>query len=212
MGLWPFGKGRKNATRFDREAMPHIDAVYRFARSLTHDAAEADDLVQETYLKALKGFDGFREGTNCRAWLFRICRNSFINKVRAGGREVALDHAAEQVHASSLSGWSERAFYRGPEAAAMLSATRDELESALEELPRDFRNVVVLADVEGLAYKEIAEVMGTPIGTVMSRLYRGRRMMREKLVGDAGNADVAGGGAVLSLAEHRKDRENGNGL
>jgi len=192
--------------------MPHIDAVYRFARSLTHDAAQADDLVQETYLKALKAFDSFQEGTNCRAWLFRICRNSFINKVRAGGREVALDQAAEQVHATSLSGWSERAFYRGPEAAALLSATRDELEAALNELPRDFRNVVVLADVEGLAYKEIAEVMGTPIGTVMSRLFRGRRMMREKLSGAPGGARGVGGGEVLSLSKRLKDRENGNGL
>lgn len=192
--------------------MPHINAVYRFARSLTHDPAEADDLVQETYLKALKAFDTFTEGTNCRAWLFRICRNSFINRVRGAKREVDLDEAAEQLHVTSLSGWSDRAFYRGPEAAAVLSATRDQLEAALDELPRDFRAVVVMADVEGLAYREIADVMGTPIGTVMSRLYRGRRMMRQKLVRKTGFEEDVKEGEVLSLTKHLRERENGNGL
>jgi len=179
MRWWSRRKAARD--RFEREALPHLDAVYRFARSLTHDEAEADDLVQETYLKALAAFETFEEGTNCKAWLFRILRNTFINRVRAGAKEVAVEDARELLQASSLQAWSSRAFYRGPEVNAMLSATQDRLLQALAALPRDFRTVVVLADVEELSYREIAEVMGTPIGTVMSRLFRARRLLRDTL-------------------------------
>jgi len=211
--LWPFGKRKAARNRFEREAMPHIDAVYRFALSLTRDHVDADDLVQETFLKGLRAFDTFQEGTNCKAWLFRILRNTHINRLRAGAREVGIEDAAELVAATTLAGWSERSFYRGPEAAAALAATREQLEAALETLPPDFRAAVVMADVEGLSYKEIAEVMGTPIGTVMSRLYRGRRMMRERLTGSLGmDVGVEDGAEVVSLDARRRDREDGNGL
>ena len=207
--MWPFGRTSPAKTRFEREALPHLDAAYRFAMSLCHDPAEADDLVQETFLKALRAFDTFEEGTNCKAWLFRILRNTRINRVRTGSREVAMDDAADMLHATTLVGWSERAFYRGPESAAALAATREELERALQELPRDFREAVVMADVEGLSYKEIAEVMGTPIGTVMSRLFRGRRAMRERLRGvTGGSLSLEGGGDVVALFPGKADREN----
>lgn len=210
MALWPFRKPGKEQSRFEREAMPHIDAVYRFAMSLTHDPAEADDLVQETYLKALRAFDSFHEGTNCKAWLFKILRNTLINRVRAGSREAIVEDASELLHATTLVGWSERAYYREPEAAAMLTATREQLEAALESLPQDFRTAVVMSDVEGLSYKEIAEVMGTPIGTVMSRLFRGRRLMRDRLGGTAEAADLGrvGGADVVPFVPRRRTEEN----
>jgi len=211
MRIWPIGGRKKAASRFEREAMPNIEAVYRFALSLVHDPAEADDLVQETFLKALSAFDSFREGTNCKAWLFRIARNSFINRIRRAGREVWLEDTVEQMNTPSLADWSESAFYRGPEAATALSATRMQLERALGEIPRDFRTVILLADVEGFAYKEIAEVMGTPIGTVMSRLYRGRRMMRKKLA-DQARSGGSNTGHVVPLDVYRTDRETENGL
>ena len=211
MRLWPFGKKKTDATRFEREALPHLDAIYRFARSLARDPAEADDLVQETFLKAFTAFDSFSEGTNCKAWLFRILRNTFINRARSAGREVGLDEAPDSIRMNTLVGWSERAYYRGPEAAASLAATRDQLQAALESLPPDFRNAVVLSDVEGLSYKEISEVMGTPIGTVMSRLFRGRRLMRERLTGVVGaGSDFEGEGEVVPLFP--RQQENGHEL
>lgn len=208
MRLW--SRRKAAGDRFEREAMPHLDAVYRFARSLARDEAEADDLVQETYLKALAAFDSFAEGTNCKAWLFRILRNTFINRVRAGGREVGVEDARELLQSTSLQAWSSRAFYRGPEANAVLGATRERLEAALRSLPRDYRTVVVLADVEELSYREIAEVMGTPLGTVMSRLFRARRLLREQLA-QATDLAIDNGGEVLPL-HPRATREDPHGL
>jgi len=211
--MWPFSKTGSRKSRFEREAIPHMDAVYRFALSLTRDAAEADDLVQETFLKAFKAFDSFQEGTNCKAWLFRILRNTRINRIRSAGREVVGDDAAELIEATTLVGWSERSFYRGPEAAAQLAATRDQLQEALAALPSDFRTAVMLADVEGMAYQEIADVMGTPIGTVMSRLFRGRRLMRERLRDRLGSdVSVEAGGEVVPLFGRAQGAGAGNEL
>jgi len=215
VAFWAFGRTRQARTRFEREALPQVDAVYRFALSLTRDPAEADDLVQETLLKALRAFDSFEEGTNCKAWLFKIVRNTWINKLRSGNREIGVDDVAELAQATTLVGWSERSFYRGPEAEAMLRSTRDQLEAALQALPPDFRAAVVMADVEGLSYKEIAEVMNTPIGTVMSRLFRGRRLMRESLAGKLGPGALDGeseGADVVNLFAARRDGEAGHEL
>jgi RNA polymerase sigma-70 factor (ECF subfamily) len=216
MGSWTFGRRARERNRFDIEAMPHLDAAYRFALSMTRDAAEADDLVQETFLKALRSFDTFTEGTNCKAWLFRILRNTWINRLRSGSREVMTDEAMEAIQDASLAGWDDRAFYRTPHESSVLRATRDEILAALQSLPGDFRQAVVLSDVEGMSYKEIADVMGTPIGTVMSRLYRGRRLMRRRLakslgLEEAGEDDEAGG-EVLSLFGTRAKGEAGHGL
>lgn len=217
MGIWPIGRRARERDRFEREALPHMDAAYRFALSMTRDAAEADDLVQETFLKALKAFDSFEEGTNCKAWLFRILRNTWINRLRSGSREVASDDAMEAIQDAALAGWDDRSFYRSPDEASLLRATRDEIEGALQSLPPDFRQAVVLSDVEGLSYKEIADVMGTPIGTVMSRLYRGRRLMRRRLsrtLGLVGMVDTEEpeGGEVLPLFGNPVRGESGHGL
>ncbi len=213
MAFWQSSSKKLAKNRFEREALVHVDAVYRFALSLTHDAADADDLVQETYLKALKAFHQFEEGTNCKAWLFKILRNTLINRIRAGSREVGVEDASELLQATTLVGWSERSFYRGPEAAAMLTATREHLEAALAELPADFRSALLMADVEGMSYKEIAEIMGTPIGTVMSRLFRGRRLMRERLLKQTGgDLGFESAGEVVPLFGRGREGENGNEL
>lgn len=218
MAFWSSDRSRQARARFEREAMPHLDAAYRFARSLTRDAAEADDLVQETFVKALAAFDTYQDGTNCKAWLFRILRNTFINQVRARRHEVVVDEVPEGI--GGLSGWADAPAFRDPQAAVLLAATRDQIEAALEGLPPDFRSAVVLSDVEGLTYQEIADVMGTPIGTVMSRLYRGRRLMRERLVcGEPGAGREAAdpqapeaGGRLLSLVGARRAGGGRDGL
>lgn len=214
MGLWTAGTERRNRQRFEREALPHLDACYRFALSLTRDAAEADDLVQETLLKALRSFESYAEDTNCKAWLFRILRNTFLNRIRNDGREVGSDDALEAVQTAAMAGWDDRSFYRSPDENAILRATREEIEGALQSLPPDFRAAVVMSDVEGLSYKEIADVMGTPIGTVMSRLYRGRRLMRKRLSKSLGleePGEEADGGQVVPLFAKGRG-EAGHGL
>jgi RNA polymerase sigma-70 factor (ECF subfamily) len=167
--------------RFEKEAMPLIDTLYRFALSRTGDSAEADDLVQETYLKAWDAFDSYESGTNCRAWLCRILRNTHINRIRSSSREYVTDEIPESTGAQTLPGWSFFDF-EAPEDASWLKFTRQQIMSAFDRMPADFRSVVELADVEGFSYKEIADILSIPIGTVMSRLHRGRRVMREMLI------------------------------
>ena len=179
-----FRKRRRRRELFAQEVLPHLDTLYRFGVALTRDLNEADDLVQETILKALQSFESYEPGTNCRAWLLRIMRNTYINWVRAKGRETYLEDVGRSIEsfASQGAGRTVAAKPVGPEAQMVLVSTGRHLLTALDSLPTEYRTAMVLVDVEGLSYKEAAEVMDVPIGTVMSRLYRARRLMRKRLV------------------------------
>ena len=163
--------------------MPLFDSLYNFAGWLTGDRAEAEDLVQETYVKALRGFSSFQQGTNFRAWIFRILRNTFLTS-RTGlqaTRTVPLDIVDEES-----AGVTEET----PESLLLGRASHEGMQAALEQLPVTFREVLLLCDVEEMSYQEISQTLTIPMGTVMSRLHRARRMMREALrkkVQGAGN-------------------------
>lgn len=158
--------------------MPLFDSLYNFAGWLTGNREEAEDLVQETYLKALKGFSSFQQGTNFRAWIFRILRNAFLTS-RTGlkaARTVPLESDDEETVVAS-------ATMDTPESILLGRASQEAIQAALGKLPVIFREVLLLSDVEEMSYQEISETVSIPIGTVMSRLYRARRAMREELRG-----------------------------
>jgi RNA polymerase sigma-70 factor (ECF subfamily) len=165
--------------RFERDVIPLLPHLYSAALRLTRNPTDAEDLVQEAYLRAYRGFAGFEEGTNLRAWMYRILTNTFINSYRKKQREPVT------VQDDEIEDWFlyDRLGASGVEASAeseVLDRLPDEeVQKALEALPEGFRMAVLLADVEGFSYKEIAEILGVPIGTVMSRLHRGRKALQK---------------------------------
>jgi RNA polymerase sigma-70 factor (ECF subfamily) len=170
--------------QFAEQAMEHADALYTAALRMTRNPAEAEDLVQETFLKAYRGFGGYEQGTNLKAWLYRILTNTFINTYRAKKRrpdESALDEVEDLYLYRRLGGLEAAAAGRSAEDELMDHFTESEVKEALESLPEQFRIAVLLADVEGFSYKEIAEILDIPIGTVMSRLHRGRKGLEKRL-------------------------------
>jgi RNA polymerase sigma-70 factor, ECF subfamily len=169
---------------FADEAMEYAPQLYAAALRMTRNQADAEDLVQEAYLRAYRGYGGFTEGTNLRAWLFRILTNAYINTYRARQRrpqETDLADVEDLYLYRRLGSLDAVLSSRSAEDTLMEMLTDDEVKRALEELPENFRLPVLLADVEGFSYKEIAEMLDIPIGTVMSRLHRGRKAMQKAL-------------------------------
>jgi RNA polymerase sigma-70 factor, ECF subfamily len=164
---------RVSAATFEELAMPLFDQLYNFARWLTQDTAEAEDLVQETYAKALRGFSSFQLGTNFRAWMYRILRNSFLSSRTGLKTMVVLDGESGE---SLLPPESTT-----PESLLLTQEDRESVQQALADLPVPFREILLLCEVEEMSYQEIAETLGIATGTVMSRLYRARKALRDML-------------------------------
>ncbi len=180
---------------FAEQAMPFMSSLYAAAMRMTRNPADAEDLVQETYLRAYRGFGGFQEGTNLKAWLYRILTNTYINSYRAKKRrpeESTLDEAEDLYLYRRLGGLEAAAASRSAEDELMDWFTDGEVKEAIEALPEQFRMAVLLADVEGFAYKEIAEILDIPIGTVMSRLHRGRKALQKRLYEFASERGLTG--------------------
>jgi RNA polymerase sigma-70 factor, ECF subfamily len=181
--------------RFERDALPFIDQLYAGAMRLTRNPSDADDLVQETFAKAFISFHQFEEGTNLKAWLYRILHTSFINIYRKNQRQPQLSAGELQEWQTLERAQNATSGLRPADVEVLERIPTTEVQEALAALPEDFRLAVYLADVEGFAYKEIAEIMETPVGTVMSRLHRGRKILRDQLLAYATEHGFVSGGA-----------------
>ena len=164
------------AEEFEAAALAYIDSVYRFALCMAENESDAQDLVQDTYLKEYRFFDKFQEGTNCKAWLLTILKNTFINNIRRDRRHPQMLRLSEMKERGM-----ELPIDADPEYKVFGDMFGDDVTAAMDAMPDGYRTVVLLADVEGLSYREIADIVDCPIGTVMSRLSRGRKLLRKKL-------------------------------
>ena len=182
---------------FEQQALPHVGELYGAAVRMSRNPRDAEDLVQETYLRAYAAWDRFIPGSNVRAWLFRILTNSFINGHRDRAR--AARFGEERLRRACFS--EERQLsVEDPETALVESRVGDEVQAALAALPKEFRAAVVLADLHDFSYREIAEYLGVPVGTVMSRLHRGRRLLQARLAGYARACGILEPELALSAA------------
>jgi RNA polymerase sigma-70 factor, ECF subfamily len=171
--------GEDKVREFERVALVHLDSLYQSALRLTQNRAEAEDLVQEACLRAFRSFHSFDPGTNCRAWLLTILRNAFLNLKRRGSHEVFGEATTSELADESMTDIGAPIGH--PDEEFLQTVLHGDVDRALQALPLVFREAVMLADLEGLSYKEISQVLGCPIGTVMSRLSRGRGLLRQTL-------------------------------
>ncbi|HSD90699.1 MAG TPA: sigma-70 family RNA polymerase sigma factor [Kofleriaceae bacterium] len=174
---------KQKRSEFERQALVHLDAMYGAAYRLTRNPRDAEDLVQDALLRAYRFWDSFQQDSNCKAWLLRIVTNTFINEYqrRKRSREVLDAATSEQSATDGVLVHAEAHDKQSPEKTMLLSSVSDDVQRALEQLPDDFRTAVILCDMQGLSYKEIAEIMECPVGTVMSRLFRGRKLLAAAL-------------------------------
>jgi RNA polymerase sigma-70 factor, ECF subfamily len=180
---------------FEREVMQHLDALYRTALRMTRNPQDAEDLVQETMLRAFRFLDRFEPGTNLRAWLFKILTNTYINRYRKASSEPRVESLDDSEELSLYRYLDSEAASRGGsvEAQVLDRFAEQDIKTAIEALPPQYRITVLLADVEGFSYNDIAEITNVKKGTVMSRLFRGRRLLQKALVDQARSAGFAGG-------------------
>jgi RNA polymerase sigma-70 factor (ECF subfamily) len=177
------GAGNVSAWDFNSQVMPFVDSLYNTAYRMTRSAEDAEDLVQETFFKAYKYYDKFEEGTNLKAWLFKILKNTFINNYRKRKLEPrSVDFAEIEDSFERIVRRDNSEQPPDPESEFFSGVLDDDVKKALESLPYDYRMVVILADLEDFSYKEIAEILDCPVGTVMSRLYRGRKLLEKALL------------------------------
>jgi RNA polymerase sigma-70 factor (ECF subfamily) len=202
----------KNHTKeqFEALALQHLDPLYSSALRLTKNERDAEDLVQDTFLRAFRFFDKFERGTNIKAWLFKILTNTFINRYRRSVKERTIVEGSEReaVHERFISREATE-YAADPERYFFDRLLSDDVLRAVDALPIDFRMVVILADLQDFSYKEIAEIMDVPVGTVMSRLYRGRRLLQKALAGYAVISGVVrppGGDEAVDLDLYRRRR------
>lgn len=174
---------QSKAWDFEEMAMPFVDSLYNTAYRMTRNAEDAQDLVQETYFKAYRYYDKFTEGTNLKAWLFKILKNTFINNYRKKQKQPFQTDFAdiEESLESRVQDDPQRAPTR-PDEILLENVLDEDVQKAMDSLPHDYRMAVVLADLEGFSYKEIADILEVPVGTVMSRLYRGRKLLEEAML------------------------------
>jgi RNA polymerase sigma-70 factor (ECF subfamily) len=200
---------------FEALALPHLDALYSAGLRLTKNERDAEDLVQDSFMRAFRFFDKFERGTNIKAWLFRILTNTFINRYRRNAKERNLIEGSEREAVTErMMAQDSSEFGQTPEKAFFDRMLSDEVLKAIDVLPVDFRIVVVLADLQEFAYKEIAEILQCPVGTVMSRLFRGRRLLQKSLAHHAAELGIqveapetsATSGSLSDLDAYRRRR------
>jgi RNA polymerase sigma-70 factor (ECF subfamily) len=180
-----FSSQKRQREAFEREALPHLEALHAYALHLCRDSADADDLVQETYIKALSNFASYQTGTNCRAWLFRILTNTFFNMRRSRKRHNPIDSEMPELELQMAESAQDRGIYRPIDMQLLDGVVSKHVTDALDALPPEFRTVLLLADLHDFSYKEIADVVECPVGTVMSRLFRARKAMQKRLLNHA---------------------------
>jgi len=192
---------------FEEQALPFIDQLYAAGMRMTRNPSDAQDLVQETYVKAFSAFRQFQQGTNLKAWLYRILTNTFINSYRKKQRDPyknTIDDLEDWQLGEAVSTTSASRVSRSAEAEAIDHLPDSTVKDALQSIPEDFRLAVYLAHVEGFSYQEIADIMKTPVGTVMSRLHRGRRLLRDRLTGYAEERGISMGSVSRRSTSNRK--------